>query len=219
MYNTTVVPESKFTQILHKGGTKDRPDELTGVATEVGPEIAVKPGSAMDRALKKHRTRAYSDPEEEREAPNLTYQEVPGSTNPRQLKMLDKHQYANKLNTSSIPDYNNHHQAIPVNMSEEETKKADTKYRQTEKAEVMYDESLFLDKIKGFSMQDICNAPDIDEKAENLEFDITHVVPMRSPEGEEVFDSRGIPAFNKNAEIEAGAARQSESAEATEKAR
>ena len=79
----------------------------------------------------------------------------------------------------------------------------------TVQEELQYDESLFLDKIKGFSKRNESELPEIDEQVEDQEFDITHVNPVgQNPEAEEDDDGRGI--MNRNAEIESGAAAQEE---------
>ena len=59
-----------------------RADEVTGAAASasevVVPNVVTKPGSAMDRAMRKHRPRGSSDTDREfYSATNLTYQEVP----------------------------------------------------------------------------------------------------------------------------------------------
>ena len=75
------------------------------------------------------------------------------------------------------------------------------------KDEIVYDESLFLDKIKGFTKRNESELPEIDEQAEEQEFDITHVMPTsQARDGEEDDDGRGI--MNRNAEIDTGAAAQ-----------
>ena len=75
----TVVPESKFTQILHSKTFKDaRPSQDQLGATEMptsqssvsGVGNVAKPGSALDRALRKHNNRNSGDPDPNA---NLTY--------------------------------------------------------------------------------------------------------------------------------------------------
>ena len=75
-----MVPESKFTHIFNQKSFKmrdGRPDEATGTTASevvVSPAIVTKPGSAMDRAMRKHRPRVASDTDKEFfSANNLTY--------------------------------------------------------------------------------------------------------------------------------------------------
>ena len=86
-----------------------------------------KPGSALDRALRKHHNRNSGDADPNA---NLTYQEVP-------VALVDDEDL----------------------QAEQKAQRA----RQTVQDELHYDESLFLDKIKGFSLDQTANLPAIDE--------------------------------------------------------
>ena len=66
---------------------------------------------------------------------------------------------------------------MPDALVNEQELQANEKQRNTMKDEIVYDESLFLDKIKGFTKRNESELPEIDEQAEEQEFDITHVVP------------------------------------------